>query len=315
MSLRSLESTFTYRNLNRSNAISENMMKLMQNGIRLTSKELEEPLMIINKNFKFPLKFKVLEAFNQGTIQIMYGINSKLPTCLPFFLTKTNKDRIVAIVVADLYGTLDKETNSVKIDPKKLYCMMEAAYLSIVCYDHSNELSTKSIVLSGGSNIYSMMFTRVLNKKYSLNIDKTKMHKVILLSSMFYLINIMGLTNNDIVFNYSIKNCPNGNLYTLQQTANMMKTEDFADLETFIKAITRPEVGLNLKDLTVRNYLESFISMYEASALLSIESFYYFLYNIISVTNGAYINNQYVLEDIVGATGNKIYNELLKLDK
>ena len=191
MSLKSLESTFTYRNLNRSNAMSENMMKLMQNGIVMTESELEEPLMIINKNFKFPLKFKVLDAFKKGTIQVLYGTNSKLPTCLPFFLTKTNKGRIVAIVNADLYGTFDKENKSLKIDPKKLYCMMESAYLSIVCYEHSNELSTKSLILSGGSNIYSMMFTRVLNKKYSLNIDKSKYHKVLLLSSMFYLINIM----------------------------------------------------------------------------------------------------------------------------
>lgn len=314
MSLKSLESTFTYRNLNRSNALSENMMKLMQNGYVMTEKELEEPLMIINKNFKFPLKFKVLDAFKNGTIQIMYGTNSKIPTCLPFFLTKTNKGRIVAIINVDIYGTYDKENNSLKIDPKKLYCMMESAYLSIICYEHSTELSTKALVLSAGSNIYSMMFTRVLNKKYSLNIDKTKMHKVIMLSSMFYLINIMGMTNMDNAFNYALKNCPNGNIYTLQQTIAMFNERDFTDLETFIKALTRPEVGLNLKDLTVRNYLEAFIGMYESSALLAVESFYYFLYNILSVTNGAYVNAQYVLEDIVGNMGSKIYNELLKLN-
>ena len=40
-----------------------------------------------------------------------------------------------------------------------------------------------------------------------------------------------------------------------------------------------------------------------------------FLYNIISVTNGGYINNQYILEGIVGNTGSKIYADLLVLDK
>lgn len=314
MSLKSLESSFIYNNLNKSNAISGNIMKLVTTGKKLSKKELEEPLMIIEKNFKYPLKYKVLSAFEEGTIQLMFGTNSKLPTCMPFFLTKTTGGRVVAIVSIDIYGSYDEETNSVKIDTKKLYCMMESAYLAILCYKHSGELSNKATILSKGSDIYSLMFTRVLNKKYSLNIDKSKMHKVILLSSMFYLVNILGLPMNDLVFNYAIKNCQNGNKYTLQQTADLFNEEDFENLEVFIKALTRPSVGLNLKDLTVRNYLEGFIGMYETSALLSLESFPYFLYNVMSVTNGAYINNQYIMEDIVGNNGAKIYTELLKFE-
>lgn len=52
------------------------------------------------------------------------------------------------------------------------------------------------------------------------------------------------------------------------------------------------------------------MDLYDPAALLSLESFQYFIYNIISVTTGAYINNQYVLEDIVGQNGAKIYVDL-----
>lgn len=313
MSLKSLESAFIYKNLNKSNAVSSNIMKLMTDGVLLTKKEVEEAIMVIDKNFKFPLKFKVLDAFEDGTIKLMFGMNSKLPSCLPFFLTKTNGGRVVAIVSVDIYGSYDDETHNVKIDPKKLYCMMESAYIAIKAYEHQIELKNKPILLSVGSNIYSLMFTRVLNKKYSLNIDKSKMHKVIMLSSLFYMVNILGAPLNETTFNYALKNCPNGNVYTLKQTANLFDEDDFSDFETFIKALTRPVVGLNLKDLTVRNYLEAFIGMYESTALLALESFPYFIYNIMSVTNGAYINNQYIMEDIVSNGGSKIYNELLKL--
>jgi hypothetical protein len=68
-------------------------------------------------------------------------------------------------------------------------------------------------------------------------------------------------------------------------------------------------------DLAVRTYLENYIHMYESSALLALESFPYFLYNVISVTDGAYINNQYILEDIVDNNGTKIYADLMNLDR
>ena len=83
----------------------------------------------------------------------------------------------------------------------------------------------------------------------------------------------------------------------------------------FINTLTSPKLGLNLKGLTVQNYLESFISMYESSALLALEAFPYFIYNVLSVINGGYINNQYIMEDIVGNNGAKLYNAILTLDK
>lgn len=314
MALKSLEQTYIYNTLNKSNGLTNNISELLTKGKVLTSKELEEPFMIIMKNFKFPLKYKVMDAFNNKTLELRFATNTtKLPICLPFFLTKRNGGKIVAVVSVDLYGSYDEETESVKIDPKKLYTMMESAYLAIICYNNSKAVTTRPAIIGNGSSIYSMMFTRVLNKKYSLNIDKTKMHKVIFLSSKFYMINVLGIPNSDITFNYAIKNCKNGNLLTLKELDEMIPIEAYNDFGSFVQAISEVKYGLNLKDLTVRNYMEAFINMYEVSNLLSLESFPYFLYNVMSVTNGAYLNNQYVMEDIVGNMGAKMYNEIIKL--
>ena len=314
MSIKSLESTFIYQHLNKSNGLTQNISGLLTKGVTLKKENLEEALMIINKNFKYPLKYKVMSAFENGEIVLKYSEAGKLPTCLPFFLTKSDRG-IVSIVSVDTYGSLDSETGNVKIDPKKLYCMMEAAYLAKICYLNSKQLSSRSAIITHGSAIYSAMFTRVLNKKYALNIDKSKYHKVIMLASKFFMINILGMEDNDTTFNYAIKNCPNGNIYSLQEINDNFNSQAYTSFETFIKELANPSLGLNFKDLTVRNYLEAFITMFDASALLSLESFQYFLYNVISVTNGAYINNQYVLEDIVDNHGAKIYTDLVNLDK
>ena len=315
MGLKSLEKTFIYTYLNKSNGLTNNIGALLSNGTVVSEKNVEEAMITIMKNFKFPLKYKVVEDFKSGNIILMHNATSKLPTCLPFVLTKNSDGRVVAVVCVDLYGAVNKETGDISIDPKKLYCMMEAAYLAKVCFFHDKQLATRNVIISHGSYIYSGMFTRVLNKKYALNIDKSKLHKVTMLSSKFYLINILGLDDNEMTFNYAIKNCPNGNILSLKEANGILKAEDYSTIETFIHALKSPELGLNFKDLTVRNYLEAFINMYDSSALLGLESFPYFLYNVLSVTNGAYINNQYILEDIVGTSGAKIYADLLNLDK
>ena len=312
--MKSLEATYIYTSLNKSSGLTHNISGLLVKGKTLTKDEVAEPLMIISKNFKFPFKFKVLEAFEKGIIQLKYDTASKLPTCMPFILAK-QKGEIVCVVDTSIYGVYDEETSSLNIDAKKLYCIMESAYIARICFLNNKSLTTRNVLLSHGSNVYANMFVRVLNKKYSLNIDKTKLHKVIFLASKFFLYNIVGLRNHDLIFNYSIKNCVNGNIYSLRDVDEFTNDMDFENFDNFIKMLTRKELGLNFRDLTTRNYLEGFIHMYYESALLALESFPYFLYNVVSVTNGAYINNQYILETIVDNAGVKIYNDIVNLDK
>lgn len=312
MAIKSLESTYIYSNLNKANGLTTNIASLLSEGFNVTKEQIEEPLMIINKNFKYPLKHEVLNDFEEGKIIIRCGTKSRIPTCMPFFLTKLG-GQVVAIVVGDIYGTFDEETNTLKIDPKKLYCIMEAAFLAKVIYFNSDRVATTSEIFARGSSIYSAMFTRVLNKKYALNVDKTKMHKVLMLSSKFFMINIMGAKDGDMVFNYAIKNCSNGNIYSLKEADAAVKPEAYNNIESFINELANNKaLGLNFKGLTVRGFIESYMNMYDASALLALESFPYFVYAVNCVINGAYINNQYILEDLVGNDGAKLYTALSK---
>ena len=44
------------------------------------------------------------------------------------------------------------------------------------------------------------------------------MHKVLLLASKFYLINILGLMDSDMVFNYAVKNS-----YSIERKTSLME--------------------------------------------------------------------------------------------
>lgn len=316
MGFKSLNDTFIYQNLNNNGSITKVISKVLQSGKILTTKNLEEAFLIINKNFKFPLKYKVMEEVENGNIRLVFSPdNMRMTTCMPFFLTRNSQGEVIAVVLVDMYGNMNKENGNVAIDPKKFYTILESAYFAKLCYLYGDQISTRNIIITNGSSIYSNMFTRVLNKKYALNVDKNKMQKVLLAASKFYLLNILGLKDTEMTLNYALKNCVNGNLFLLKEFNDLFTIDDYKDLSTFIKALVRPEMGLQLKDLSARNYLEQFIHMYDASALLALESFPYFLYNIIAVTNGAYLNNQYILEDIVDNNGAKIYADLMNIDR
>lgn len=316
MAMKSINDTFIYKHLNRENGLTTGIQQALQEGKVLNKNNVEEAMLIINKNFKYPLKFKVLEALDKGDIVLLYSPEKvRIPTCLPFFLTKGASGKVVAIVLVDMYGKMNPDTGVVTIDPKKLYCMMEGAYLGITYFYHANDISKRNIIITAGASIYSNMFTRVLNKRYALNVDKSKMQKVLFLATRFYTLNMLGMNDGEMAVNYAIKNIPNANPFSLRELDSLMQPEDYTDLSTFILALTRPELNLGFKDLTVRGYLESFITMYDGSALFALEYFPYFIYNIISVVNGAYINNQYIMEDIVDRYGAKIYTDLLSFER
>lgn len=315
--VKSLESAFIYQQLNQGNGIATSIGKILTEGTRLTKEHLEEAFLIINKNFKFPLKYNVMDAVTSGDIIMMYSPNGvRIPTCLPFFLTRDGNGKVVAVVAVDLYGRMNKEGDNVSIDPKKLYTILESALLALTYYHHGNEMSRRNVIITSGSSIYANMFTRVLNKKYALNVDRIKMHKVLLLASKFYMINVLGMKDSEMVFNYAFRNCPSGNHMILSEVNEMVPAESFTNLASFIQALTKPELGLKMTDLTVRGYMESFINMFDASALLALEMFPYFMYNINSVNNGAYLNRQYIFEDIVGDKhGPKLYTDMMALTR
>lgn len=307
MAVKSMEDAFVYKMLNTNNKVSTSIMKILSEGKRLTKTNLEEAFMIINKNFKFPLKQQVLKAFEDGELILMYSPdNVRMPNSIPFFLTRGANGQVVSVVCVDLYGRMNQK-GDVHIDAKKLYTIMEAALIAKKYYLGNQKYVINRAVIEA-CNIYANMFVKPLNKKYSLNVDKNKMHKALFLSAKFYLINVLGMKDTDTTTNYALSVCKNGNPILLKEADSNMKPEDYKDVSTFITALTRPELGLGTTDLTVRGYLESFIHMYDGTAILSLELFPYFLYNCNAVTHGAYLNNQYILEDIVEGRGIKLYN-------
>lgn len=308
--------TFCYRMLNTNNLVNNNIAKILKDGREITASDLDLELAEIKRNYKYSLKFDILDEVEKGTIKMVYSSNVKMPSSLPFILLNGNNNSIVPVIFLDLVANMNKD-GKLYIETKKLYTLLESAYIAAK-YIRKSDVALKTQIITEGSKMYSGLFTRPLNKAFALNTDKNKLDTVIFISACFYIINLLGLDpdkKEDSIINYSIGACKNPNGVSLkrfyQEFTDKTKTpiSPFTDLETFIKRLV--EMNIGLKNLGVRNYLESYIGMYGSTMLMGLETFEYFAFNMVSVMMGAFLNNEYAINSVVENNLPKFYTSLI----
>ena len=325
LKIKSVRDTYLYSQINKNGNFDENIKTLLSKGIAPTEKQLERQLSTINSYYKFSLKNAVLDAFKNGEIQAMMfpkGITAqhKIPTCLPFILVPTNGG-VKGIAIIDNYATMDKDSGPVDIDTQKFYTFLETAYIARAIQLGFRHIRSHTSMYVNGSSIYSHMFTRLLNKKYALNVNKTGYQKIIYLASKFYMINLLQLPDGDMVNNYAMRGAKDIDKMTIsrleEQVLSQSNGHAYDDIAQFIKAIASCGymVTSGLNKLEVREYMTDFIRMYGNSALFGLEHLSYFIFNIVSTMNSAFLNNQYAFKDIIGKSGSDLYGYICNVTK
>lgn len=307
--MKPVNSTFVFGHLNTNNAINKRVIDVMQHGVAIPPEKIQGAFFVINKNFKYPLKNSVLEAVQKGKIIMVLNKGRDIPpTCMPWFLASVGGHTKAVVVLDHIATNYDENTKSCEVDnPKKLYCLLESAYLGLACH-MKPEICTNQGVVSEGSAMYADIFVKILNKEYALNVDKNRMNLVTFLASKFFLINMLGMKNSPKVDEYAYKNCVNPNKMIIDAISADFNDEVFEDISKFIQALAHhPETSKYLPGLTVRGYLQQFITTYKPAMLLALESLPYFLFNIDSVNMGAFFNNQQILEPICDKRAPKMF--------
>lgn len=314
--LKSIRDTYVYSVINKNNGEYDKLIKnFLTKGVSVNKEQLATAYSTIDMYFKFPLKTYVLDAFNEGTVKAMIypkGItaNYKMPTSIPFILTKSN-NVLQSVAVIDNWAKIDDDNGGrIAIDPNKLYCFLEGAYIARGLQLSYNTIRHNTIMYTEATSIYAHMFTRVLNREYSLNIKKEAMNKMLFLAAKFFMINLLQLDDSDAVFNYAVKAAGDLSPIGANRINGLFKTEDYHDLSTFIQAIARNGylITSGLNELTVRSYVAQYIRMYRNSSLFSLEHLSYFIFNIIACINRAQLNDVYAWDAAIGTkSGEKLY--------
>ena len=310
--IKSVRDTFLYKSMNKGNYLDKTLKNAISKAKILKPANLEFEVNTINKYYKFGMKKSVMDKFDSGLLKAIVlppGTAERIPASVPFLLYGANE--IGSYVFIDTYCQYNKSSDTYNIDPKKLYCLLESGYIATLVQKNARVFSINNTMASEGGSIYAHMFIRVLNKKYALNVDRRAYAKVLFLAAKFFMINLLGMKkDSDAVSNYALKVSEADSPIMVRELETRFDEAGAAkDLSTFISFLRENAylISQSLAELTLRDYLTDFVNMYQSSSIFALEHLSYFLFMVDSVILGAYLNNQAVLEDVVGKSGAKLY--------
>lgn len=312
--------TYLYTMINKSGSLENILKQFLSKSVVATQEQLYDEYASIRRYFKYPLVTTILEEVNEGGIEPRFlpevlRNDFKIPIFLPFLLVSAGGSKVRPIAVIDNYITRDKGNDSLTIDPKKLYVLLEGAYIASKIHKNFHKLNNTTLYTHGCS-LFAHMFARVLNKKFALNVEKTAFAKVIYIAAKYYFINILRMPDSDMVQNYAMKEA-NISVIAVKEVDEAFTEEHFQNIGEFITRLNEVSYLFThgLRQLTVRNYIDGFIEMYGSSSIFALEHFSYFIFNIFSAVNGGFLNNQYAFDDILGTSGDKLYAYIVNFVK
>lgn len=282
---------------------------LLNTATTLTMEDLDDALNIIKKNFHFPRKTSILELVEKGSIIVVFNTTSeRLPDSIPCFLTKSANGGIIGVVNITNQATMTRE-GKLNVDARKLYMYLQTAYLYMNIYTRFFAFEKDYYIPDETANLYAHLFVKVLNKMTNISIDKIKYDQVLFLVKKFCLINLFEKPNDDSVTTKALNISKYTGYELVKQAELNFVDDDFKSLESFIDKL---KTIRGLGDLTVRGFLENYISMYGPSTILGIEFLPYFYHTIFTVTVGCHINNMYNIESVIEKTVDKLYNRVFE---
>ena len=295
MNYKNIQSTFVFNQLK--DVVLDSIQGSLKEGKILSNVELEEQMVLIKKYINSAIKPKVMNDYEQGLIRLIYAPESvKRVSSVPYVMSIID-GRMVANVFVSSYGNM-RQDGMVSLDYKKLYILMESAYLSKVFLSKYDRYKNTGASIYGCVT-YANMFVKPLNKKFNIHTDRNRENSLLFLAAKFYLKNVLGLQNEEMIFNNAMRACKAPNPIILKEVDNLMPEEAFRDLGTFLEALKDEKLNLGLSSLTARGYLELYIALYGGASVFALEMLPYFIFIGNSALNAMGLVNNYSLEDIM----------------
>lgn len=295
MNYKTMQDTYVFNQLK--NTLSVSIQETLKLGKVLSQAELEEQFVMIKKYINSAIKPKIMSELNNGTIRLIYAPDDvQRVTSVPFVMSIVD-GRLCANVFVSSFGNM-RQDGTVSVDYRKLYTLMESAYLAknfLSKYDRYRNDGN----LIQGCVVYSNMFVKPINKRFNLHTDRNRENTMLFLAAKFYLKNVLGISNEDIIFNNAMRACKGGNPILLKEIDMMVPDEAYKNLGTFLEALKSDKLHLGLSALTARGYLELYISLYGGATVFALELLPYFLFVGNAAINSMGLVNNYSLEDIM----------------
>lgn len=308
-----MEDSLVYKTFNQANGVVDKIVKYLSSGIPLDKSYIEDQYAIIRRGAGIsPLSQKVLEAFNNGDIEIIWNNTEKVGVAMPFIVRRKSDGKVVSTIFINAFATI-KDDSILVIPAKQLYGLMEGAYIALKLQTDPVKVMKNAELMMTTASVYTEMMARILNKEYALTLDKVLYDKVCYCIKRFYLECVWEYPNTGLVSNYAssdLKYIQQFDLDALDATYSKMEIKTIANLLEFVKSLSP-----RMSDLNLRYYIERFIKTYHGASILSIDYLPYVFFVITNVVMSTFLVSQTALNDIIKNTKNinRFYSELARV--
>ena len=308
-----MEDSLVYKTFNQANGVVDKIVKYLSSGVPLDKSYIEDQYAIIRRGAGIsPLSQKVLEAFNNGDIEIIWNNTEKVGVAMPFIVRRKSDGKVVSTIFINAFATI-KDDSILVIPAKQLYGLMEGAYIALKLQTDPVKVMKNAELMMTTASVYTEMMARILNKEYALTLDKVLYDKVCYCIKRFYLECVWEYPNTGLVSNYAscdLKYIQQFDLDALDATYSKMEIKTVANLLEFVKSLSP-----RMSDLNLRYYIERFIKTYHGSSILSIDYLPYVFFVITNVVMSTFLVSQTALNDIIKNTKNinRFYSELARV--
>lgn len=308
----SMEDSFIYKSFNASNGVVEKLVKYIKTAVLLDSSFIEEQYMQIKKLSISPLTQKVIEAYDNGDIELLYSRDVKIGTSMPFIIRRNASGKIVATIFIATFGVVDKD-NNMNIPVKQLYALMESAYVALEMQKNPTKIQRNAGLMRICASVYTAMFMRILNKLYALTTDRALHDKASYAITRFFLERVWEYPNTGLIESYAtadLKYIEQLDLDLTKQGYDSAQVKDLNDLILFVKTLS-PRMG----DLNTRYFIEQYVNTYHGASIMAMDYLPYVFFVIINVILSSFLISQTALNDLIkNIKGiNKFYPELSKM--
>ena len=309
----SMEDSFIYKTFNNSNDVLSKIIKVLKVGIKIDKSAIEEQYYQMKRSYISPLTQNVITAYDNGTVEIIYCKEEKVPTSIPFIIRKNTAGDIVATIFISSYASLSDDKKQLNIPMKNLYCIMESAFIALCIQAHPEKMKRDILLQHVMLDIYNQMMLRIMNRDFALSLDQELYNSVSFCFSRFFLDRMWDVSNKHTLYNYATANMKAANhtiLETLDHQYTAAEITDVSGLLEFIKTISP-----RLESLSVKFFIERYINSYNPAGLLSMDYLPYLFFVVINIRLGSFIVSQGSLSDLIKNTKgiNNFHNELAKL--
>lgn len=312
----SLAESVLFQSFNNNNEMTQIITNAINKSIKLDRGYIDEQILQIERTRISPIAAKVLEAFDDEHIVLLYSTVKKIPEALPFFATKVS-GKVVVFVFVNNYGTLSKANESgqrhLDISMKDLYALMEGAYVAYSYAVMPQKLQRNLGLMKLNLTTYTLMMMRILNKEYAISMDQSAYDKVAFCFAKFFAERIWMSTNDDVNITYAKSVITRGTTgVEISQVAAEYDASNIRNLEDLITFIRKISPRLNM--LTLRYFMQCIITLYRPAATFGTEVLPYFMFTVTSSLLGSFIVNQAIVSDITKTVKgmNNYYQELVK---